>query len=91
MLTVGELVEYLKTLDQEASVLAFEPNSNAYIEQFPDLPNQCVCTVAEDKKREEMLAKGWYRGTENAEESVRKHLSEVYRYAKDSDVVFNFS
>ena len=42
MPTVGKLIEYLKTQDPDANILAYEPNSQAYIDQDPDLPNMCI-------------------------------------------------
>lgn len=90
MLTVRKLIEYLKTQDPDANILAYEPNSRAYIEQFPDLPNLQICTVAEDKVREETFARGWFRGDLDLEKKVKDHLEETYRYAKDTDIVLNF-
>ena len=46
MLTVQKLIDYLKTQDPNACILAYEPNSFAYIEQWPDLPNSDICTAA---------------------------------------------
>lgn len=90
MLTVGRLIEYLKTQDPDANVLAYEQNSYAYIDQDPDLPNIHVCTVAEDKVREEEFARNWFRGDPDIELKVKDHMDTTYRYAKDSDVVINF-
>ena len=90
ILTVGELIEYLKTQDPDANILAYEPNSQAYINQDPDLPNMCVCTVAEDKIREERFARRWFGDDPDLELKVKDHLDTTYRYAKDTDVVINF-
>lgn len=49
-----------------------------------------VCTVAEDKVREEKFARNWFRGDPEIESKVKEHLEKTYRYAKDSDVVINF-
>lgn len=50
MLTVQKLIDYLKTQDPNACILAYEQNSDAYIEQFPGLPSPDILTVAEAKK-----------------------------------------
>ena len=50
MLTVQKLIDYLKTQDPNACILAYEQNSDAYIEQLPDLPSHDILTVAEAKK-----------------------------------------
>lgn len=49
MLTVGSLIAWLQTQDPKACILAFEPNSNAYIEQFRKIPNQYISTVKDAK------------------------------------------
>jgi len=91
MLTVQKLIDYLKIQDPNACILAYEPNSDAYIEQFPELPSSDVENVAEAKKRLESDLKKWYKDTENAEEKVKRDLETVFRYAKDNDVIIRFS
>lgn len=90
MLTVQKLVDYLKTQDPNACILAYEPNSNAYIEQLPELPSSDVENVAEAKKRLECNLRSWYKDSENAEEKIKRDLENVFRYAKDNDVIIRF-
>ena len=90
MLTVQKLIDYLKTQDPNACILAYEPNSDAYIEQFPDLPSPDVESVAEAKKRLESDLNSWYKDSENAEEKIKRDLEIVFRYAKDNDVIIRF-
>lgn len=90
MLTVRKLMDFLSRQNPDACILAYEPNSLAYIEQFPDLPNSSICTVAEAKKRDEEGLRGWFRGCEDAERKVQERLAETFRYAQDDDVVIEF-
>ena len=91
MLTVQKLIDYLKTQDPNACILAYERNSDAYIEQLPDLPSFDTLTVAEAKKimREEL--ESWYKDIPDAPVKIENDLSTVFRYAKDNDVIIQFS
>lgn len=90
MLTVQKLIDYLKTQDPNACILAYEPNSDAYIEQLPELPSPDVENVAEAKKRLESNLRSWYKDSENSEEKIKQDLEIVFRYAKDNDVIIRF-
>ena len=90
MLTVQKLIDYLKTQDPNACILAYEPNSDAYIEQLPELPSPDVENVVEAKKRLESNLRSWYKDTKNAEEKIKRDLETVFRYAKDNDVIIRF-
>lgn len=90
MLTVQKLIDYLKTQDPNACILAYEPNSDAYIEQLPELPSPDVENVAEAKKRLESNLRYWYKDSENSEEKIKQDLEIVFRYAKDNDVIIRF-
>lgn len=90
MLTVQKLIDYLKTQDPDACILAYEPNSDAYIEQLPELPSPDIENVAEAKKRLERDLKSWYKDTDDAEAKVKRDLETVFRYAKDNDVIIRF-
>lgn len=90
MLTVGKLIDYLKTQDPDACILAYEENSFAYIEQWPALPNTSICTVKEHKHRTEENLKNWYKDTENAVKKIAYDMEKTYRYAKDNDVIIEF-
>lgn len=90
MLTVQKLIDYLKTQDPNACILAYEPNSDAYIEQLPELPSPDVENVAEAKKRLESNLRFWYKDSENSEEKIKQDLEIVFRYAKDNDVIIRF-
>lgn len=90
MLTVQKLIDYLKTQDPNACILAYEPNSDAYIEQLPELPSPDVENVVEAKKRLESNLRSWYKDSKNAEEKIKRDLEIVFRYAKDNDVIIRF-
>ena len=90
MLTVQKLIDYLKTQDPDACILAYEPNSDAYIEQLPNLPSPDIENVVDAKKRLESNLRSWYKDTKNAEEKIKRDLETVFRYAKDNDVIIRF-
>lgn len=91
MLTVQKLIDYLKTQDPNACILAYEQNSDAYIEQLPDLPSPDILTVAEAKKimREDLAS--WYKDMSNAQVKIENDLSTIFRYAEDNDIIIRFS
>ena len=96
MLTVQKLIDYLKTQDPNACILGFEINSNAYIEQFPDLPNRYIQTVKQEKIDEREWLMNVYRdidpktvGCKTVEEYVDKKIDEIFRYTEDTDIVLN--
>ena len=91
MLTVQKLVDYLKTQDPNACILAYEPNSFAYIEQWPTLPNPDILTVAEEKKHMEESLKQWYKDTKNAKKKIAKEIEQTFRYAQDNDIIIKFN
>ena len=90
MLTVQKLIDYLKTQDPNACVLAYEQNSFAYIEQLPELPSHDICTVAEDKKNMEESLRAWYKNDSEVDIKIKKEIEMTYRYAKDNDVIIRF-
>lgn len=91
MLTVQRLIDFLKTQDPNACILAYEPNSDAYIEQLPSLPSPDVMNVAMAKKQMLEDLKSWYRDTEDADKKIERDISTVFRYATDNDVIIRFS
>ena len=91
MLTVQKLIDYLKTQDPNACILAYEPNSFAYIEQLPSLPNPDICTVAESKAEMRKSLEHWHKDTTNAEEKINKEIEKAYRYAEDTDIIIKFN
>ena len=91
MLTVQKLIDYLKTQDPNACILAYERNSDAYIEQLPDLPNFDILIVAEAKKIMREDLESWYRDIPNASDKIENDLSTVFRYAEDNDVIIKFN
>ena len=90
MLTVGRLVKWLLQQDQDACILAWENNSCAYIEQFPDLPNSDICTVEQCIAETRKNLKQWYRGTADAEKKIEDEIGMSFRYAKPNDVIIKF-
>ena len=91
MLTVQKLIDYLKTQDPNACVLAYEHNSDAYIEQLPGLPSPDILTVAEAKKIMREDLESWYKDVSDAQVKIENDMSTVFRYAKDNDVIIRFS
>ena len=91
MLTVGKLVKWLQEQDQNACILAYEPNSDAYIEQLDDLPNCDICTVAKAKKDMKDNLLNWYKDMPDKDAKAERDINTVFRYAKDADVILNFN
>ena len=91
MLTVQRLIDFLKTQDPNACILAYEPNSDAYIEQFPTLPSPDIMNVAMAKKQMLEDLKSWYRDTEDADKKIQRDIETVFRYATDNDVIIRFN
>lgn len=91
MLTVKKLIAWLQTQDPDACVLAYEQNSDAYIEQLPDLPNCDIQNVAQAKKQMREDLKSWYRDTPDADQKIERDIDTVFRYAEDKDVVIRFN
>ena len=91
MLTVQRLIDFLKTQDPDACILAYEPNSDAYIEQFPSLPSPDVLNVKMAKEQMKEDLKSWYRDTPEAESKIAREINTVFRYAQDNDVIIRFS
>jgi len=84
------LIDYLKTQDPNACILAYEQNSFAYIEQWPVLPNADICTVAEDKARMREDLENWYRGSPGSNAKIDREIEQTFRYARDTDVIIKF-
>ena len=91
MLTVQKLIDYLKTQDPNACILAYERNSDAFIEQLPDLPNFDILTVAEARKIMREDLESWYKDTRDAQINIENDLSTIFRYAEDNDVIIRFN
>lgn len=93
MLTVQRLIDFLKTQDPNACILAYESNSDAYIEQLPTLPSPDILNVAMAKKQMHDDLKSWYykEDTEDADKKIEHDISTVFRYAKDNDVIIRFN
>lgn len=91
MLTVGKLVKWLQEQDQNACILVYEPNSDAYIEQLDDLPNCDICTVAKAKKDMKDNLLNWYKDMPDKDAKAERDINTVFRYAKDADVILNFN
>lgn len=89
MLTVQDLIDYLKTQNPRACILGYEQNSFAYIEQSKKLPNNLVLTVKEDKKRVKKDLENWYRADppDVRKKKVREQMKEMYRYSENDDVI----
>lgn len=91
MLTVKDLIRYLKRQNPDACILGYERSSRAYIEQFKEIPNAFIRTVKEDKESQRHHLERWYAHDtpEEREEHVNADLAEMYRYAEDDDVIFS--
>lgn len=82
MLTVGDLVKFLKKQDQDALVVGFCGNSGAYISQLKEIPNDSVTTVGDLKARDRKRLKGRLREND--------WWRKMFRYVKDEDVIIQF-
>ena len=71
-------------------MLAWEPNSSAYIEQPAGLPSPDVCTAGQCRADMERGLRQWYKGSEGAEGRIKKELDAAFRYAEPGDVVIKF-
>lgn len=91
MLTVKRLIDWLMTQDPDACILAYEANSDAYIEQFPELPSPDVLNVADAKKQMQEDLRAWYKNIPDADAKVENDIATVFRYADDKDVVIRFN
>ena len=91
MLTVQRMIDFLKTQDPDACILAYEPNSDAYIEQFPTLPSPDVMNVKMAKEKMEEDLKSWYKNTPDANKKIERDINTVFRYAQDNDVIIRFN
>lgn len=85
MLTVKDLISYLQKQDPDALVVAYEPNSYAYISQDKELPNDCIQTVKDDKIKERESLEIFYKNLDDKErqEKVENDMKEQYRYVRE--------
>ena len=91
MLTVKDLIEFLKKQDPNALVVGYEPNSYAYISQSKDLPSVQIRTVKDDKIYEYAHLMEHYRHlSEDRKKRIEEKLNEMYRYVQDQDVIIQF-
>lgn len=88
MLTVKDLIAYLKKQNPNACILGYESNSSAYIEQSKVLKHT-VLTVKEDKVRVKADLENWYRHDPEdvRNQKVKRDMDEMYRYSEDDDVI----
>lgn len=91
MLTVKDLIKYLKTQDPDALVVGYDMNSSAYISQIKELPSPQIRTVREDKKDQTKHLMTFYtknaRNRGEALKKVKETIAEDYRYVKNNDVI----
>jgi len=96
MLTVEVLIEYLKKQNPKALVLGYEPNSFAYTSQIRELPNFCIQTVSESKKRDREYYTKYFEKDPNIttkeglEKKVQEQIEELYRFSHNDDVIISF-
>ena len=92
MLTVKDLIEFLKKQDPNALVVGYEPNSYAYVSQSKDLPSVQIRTVEDDKIYEYAHLMEHYRhlSEEDRKKKIEENLNEMYRYVQDQDVIIQF-
>jgi hypothetical protein len=94
MLTVKDLIKYLKTQDPDALVVGYDMNSFAYVSQPKELPSMQIKTVKEDKKDQTKYLTDFYmKSTKNKKDAMKKvkdTIAEDYRYVKDNDVIIRF-
>lgn len=95
MLKVGELVEYLKTLDQNATIVYGEQNGAMLGEgYFQPMTKQmlpmCIRTVKSDKEKLRGMYVQERMTCEEREEYQRKYEATVakdYKYVDDDDII----
>ena len=94
MLTVKDLIKYLKTQDPDALVVGYDMNSFAYVSQPKELPSMQIRTVKEDKKEQKNVLLNFYmkdeKNRKTAMKKVKETFAEDYRYVKDNDVIIKF-
>lgn len=92
MLTVADMIDWLKKQNPKACILGFEPNSNAWIEQFKDLPSMSIRTVKQEKESEREHLQQWYRHDPEdvRNKKIEEEMKTVFRYAEDDDIVIRF-
>ena len=90
MMTIGDLVKYLKTLDQDSLILRYDDNSFAYCPLSKRHSDAGFRTVEEDKKialeRMEMFYKALPKKIRK--KKIDEIMEEDYRYAENTDLVF---
>ena len=91
MLTVKDLIKYLKKQNPDACILVYEQNSGAWIEQSKDL-SRTMNTVCELKEKEREWLESWYKNDpeEKRKRKIKAYLKETFRYAKDDDICISF-
>lgn len=96
MLTVKKLIEYLKTQDPNAHILAYDMYSDAYVSQFPNLPNTHIQTVQQEKIDAKNRLSSIFKdfdatkyGFNSPDEFIDSKIEELFRYAKDNDVIIS--
>lgn len=95
MLRVGELVEYLKTFDQNATIVYGEQNGAMLGEgYFQPMTKQmlpmCIRTVLSDKEKLHGMYVQDRMTREEQEEYQRKYEATVakdYKYVNDNDII----
>ena len=89
MLTVGDLVKWLKTLDQKACILFFDDNSNAWVEAMKKVPGGNFQLVQQEKIEERKFLEHWYchDNEDERNKKIEEDIRTKFRYAQDNDVV----
>lgn len=86
MLTVKDVMDYLKDKDPNSLVLIYEPNSFAYISQFKD-PKMSFVKVSDAKIEERKYWEKFYKGNKNKEKIVNDKVEELFRYSRNNDII----
>lgn len=88
MLTVKDIINFLKTQDPDALVLGFEMNSNAYISQFKE-PQRYFIPVHKAKEDERKYRRNYYKGMpeEEMEKRISLDIEEIFRYSRNNDII----
>ena len=93
MMTIGKLIDYLKTLDPNGFVYRMEMNTGDWQEIPDDIPSLYIATVKDAKKQDRRhlrnVYKSSYKTKAELEKKVRSEMRSIYKYTEDNGIVFS--
>ena len=84
MLTVEQLIEYLKKFDPKALVMQFEVNTGDWQETSPKSLKWLVHTAKEEREDLMKRPKMFHEG------KMEEEIDDMLKYTKDNDVLIRF-